>query len=461
MIKLVRKRPILHVTPTRNWMNDPNGLIYYRGEYHMFYQHYPYACEWGTMHWGHLVSPDLIHWEERAIALRPSVKSDCDGCFSGCAIEKDGKLYLYYTGVKYMEADPQKPHQLLNDELVCEQMMIISEDGKNFPEKNKRVIIPRLNDITFGSFNRTHDPKVWKGECGRYYMTFGSQYMENGENNYIGEMLIYQSEDALHWEYLNRYADRKLGTMWECPTLIRIDGQAVLFLSAMHIQPGMSYRDNTIYELVEYEEITGTVSKIPQTADQDSEGHLSFPDYGMDTYAPHTFEGPDGEIIMYEWIRMPKPQTDENWIGMMTLPRILHVKDHILYSDIHPCIRQLFCTEIPVQNADLEHPIRITGILDVSSLLDIGGCVITVQDGGVCLDRRRSFPPELQKECWVLHKSPVLKAPYRLEIYMDVCVIEVYINEGQCVMTNVLYEVENRIFSEGIKDLHCYIDSKQ
>ena len=66
----------LHVKAPGNWVNDPNGMIYYKGQYHLFYQHFPYAPRWGTMHWGHAVSPDLIHWEHVGVALFPSLSED-------------------------------------------------------------------------------------------------------------------------------------------------------------------------------------------------------------------------------------------------------------------------------------------------------------------------------------------------------------------------------------------------
>ena len=95
------KRQRLHLKAPDNWVNDPNGFIYYKGYYHLFYQYFPYGPRWGTMHWGHAVSRDLVTWEHRGIALYPTVREDRNGCFSGSAIEKDGKLYLVYTGVRY------------------------------------------------------------------------------------------------------------------------------------------------------------------------------------------------------------------------------------------------------------------------------------------------------------------------------------------------------------------------
>ena len=97
----------IHLKAPGNWINDPNGFIYYKGMYHLFYQYFPYAPQWGTMHWGHAVSKDLTNWEHCGIALFPTKYEDQNGCFSGSAVEKNGKLYLYYTGVHYDKINPE------------------------------------------------------------------------------------------------------------------------------------------------------------------------------------------------------------------------------------------------------------------------------------------------------------------------------------------------------------------
>ena len=86
----------LHLKAPDNWINDPNGFIYYKGQYHLFYQYFPYGPRWGTMHWGHAVSQDLVSWEHKGLALYPTIHGDQNGCFSGSAVEEEGKLYLVY-----------------------------------------------------------------------------------------------------------------------------------------------------------------------------------------------------------------------------------------------------------------------------------------------------------------------------------------------------------------------------
>lgn len=94
------ERPAFHITPYVGWMNDPNGFSYYKGEYHLFYQYNPYSTHWDSMHWGHVVSKDLLHWNYVPTALAPDEDYDKFGCFSGSAIElEDGRQLLMYTSV--------------------------------------------------------------------------------------------------------------------------------------------------------------------------------------------------------------------------------------------------------------------------------------------------------------------------------------------------------------------------
>ena len=119
-----------HVEPNKGWLNDPNGLCYFQGKYHAFFQHNPHAPVWDTMHWGHAVSDDLIHWEELPIALYPDQPYESTlGCFSGSAVEKDGTLYLFYTAVGENKAQTQ-----------C---LATTQDGIHFVKHSENPIIPQ------------------------------------------------------------------------------------------------------------------------------------------------------------------------------------------------------------------------------------------------------------------------------------------------------------------------------
>ena len=152
-IKHMKNR--LHVKAPGNWVNDPNGMIYYKGQYHLFYQHFPYAPRWGTMHWGHAVSPDLIHWEHVGVALFPSLSEDQNGCFSGSAVEENGVMHLFYTGVHYNQVNPKDIHQCLDQDFTSAQLHLTSKDGMHFDVfGDKEVVIPALTDPEIG--DNTH-----------------------------------------------------------------------------------------------------------------------------------------------------------------------------------------------------------------------------------------------------------------------------------------------------------------
>ena len=154
-------KDLVHVKAPGNWINDPNGFIYYKGKYHLFFQHFPYAPEWGTMHWGHTVSEDLVHWEYQGIALFPTKEYDQNGVFSGTALEEDGKLKIYYSAVKYLKPNPEDVHRVLDDAIQTSQAMIVSEDGFHFNNWDKKKVLPTVHDEEVGE-PKMRDPKVWK-----------------------------------------------------------------------------------------------------------------------------------------------------------------------------------------------------------------------------------------------------------------------------------------------------------
>ena len=158
-----RRKQEGHLKAPGNWINDPNGFIFFKGKYHLFYQYFPYAPIWGTMHWGHAVSEDLVSWEHVGIALFPTKEGDQNGCFSGSAVEQDGRMVLFYTGVHYHAADPENIHLCPDDQFDSCQMRIDSEDGMHFDNfGGKRVVIPPIGDRRCGDRTHTRDPKVWR-----------------------------------------------------------------------------------------------------------------------------------------------------------------------------------------------------------------------------------------------------------------------------------------------------------
>ena len=287
----------VHLRAPGNWINDPNGFIYYKGEYHLFYQYFPYAPRWGTMHWGHAVSPDLVHWEHLGVALLPTKDYDRSGVFSGSAMEIDGRLHLYYSAVKYDRPKPEDIHGADGDRFETSQAMVISPDGRQFDNwGGKEQIIPVLTDPAVGDRKDTRDPKVWREKDG-YRMILGST--RDGS----GRVIFFRSEDGEKWTYANQYASPELGRILECPDLMKTADGYIFVGSPMGVTAdGLSYADQAMFARADFD---------PDTCALTLREPLAYPDWGLDLYAPQSTLDRDGRRVLVGWMRMTKPV--ENW----------------------------------------------------------------------------------------------------------------------------------------------------
>lgn len=273
----------VHVEPEKGWINDPNGLIYYNGRYHAFYQHYPHAPHWGPMHWGHAVSRDLLHWEEQPMALTPDQPyEDLYGCFSGSAIEKDGKLWVVYTAVSKEQGQTQ-----------C---LAVSEDGVTFTKYPGNPVIARS---PVDPENRDfRDPKVFPLGEG-YGLVVGA-----GAEG-LASVLLFRSPDLIRWDYVGPlFETRDMGPVCECPDFFPLGEQWVLCFSRMD---------------------TGRVQFITGAFDGERFAPETFsqPEVGPDFYAAQTFLAPDGRRLCLGWMYNWKRQVPEDAVraGALTLPR--------------------------------------------------------------------------------------------------------------------------------------------
>ncbi len=286
-------------------MNDPNGFIYYNGEYHMFYQYYPYQPVWGPMHWGHAVSPDLMTWKHLPVALAPDQTYDRDGCFSGSAFERDGRLYLMYTGHIVTGTD---------NDYRQNQNIAVSEDGIHFEKLAANPVI-RTEQIPAGVSQKDfRDPKVFERD-GAYYVVLGSN-----DGHGSGLILLYRSFDLVDWNFIGEIArsDGKLGDNWECPDLFELDGHDVLVMSPQRMPAqGDDYHNvhSTTYMI-------GRLDILQSTFSYDRYEPV---DYGFDYYAPQTTTDERGRRIIMAWMETWETeiptQLGHYWAGAMTLPR--------------------------------------------------------------------------------------------------------------------------------------------
>ncbi len=423
-----------HLKAPGNWMNDPNGFIYYQGKYHLFYQYFPYAPIWGTMHWGHAISEDLVNWEHVGIALFPSKYGDQNGCFSGSAIEHEGKMVLFYTGVHYFEPDEENIHLCLNDQFESCQMTIASEDGMHFDNfGGKKIAIPPIPNDSHGDRTHTRDPKVWKGSDG-WYMVLGCR-----SGNGRGKLLFYRSEDLENWSYVNEASKGDgWGWMWECPDYFEASGAHVLIFSPMRFLKDGKWEENQVICMtVDFEE-KNCAMRLPDT--------YQFLDYGLDLYASQSTVDEEGRRILIAWLRMPEAVEQKEtapWRGMFCLPRVVEVRDGHIYFRVHPNVKKQYSR--PLTNGTEAGPegYRISLLLEDGGCVDVGGYRICRRGNRICTDRTRVY---CEGENYrMVFETPDVREGNRLDIYVDEHMVEVYVNDGEYVISNAVYGMSKKL----------------
>lgn len=424
------QRDTIHLKAPRGWINDPNGFIYYKGFYHLFYQHFPYAARWGTMHWGHAISRDLVHWEHQDIALFPTKYADQNGCFSGSAIVHEDRLHLFYTGVHYDKIDPEDIHLALDDEFASAQLTITSEDGMHFDNfHEKKVIIPPITDPKIGHRTHARDPKVWRG-TDAWYLVIGSTTPEHR-----GELVFYKSKNLSDWEFVNTASVQQIpGWMWECPDYFQTAGGEVLLISSMGMPTeGTAEKNHAICMNVHLEE-ADCVMTFPE--------NYQYLDCGLDLYAPQTTTDEQGRRVLVAWLRMPKPM-DGNKIGMFCIPRIVEVKDGHIYFRVHPNVEKMYTKKITHASQADDAGYRVSVDIRDGESLCIGGYRIFREGNRICTDRSAVFP-----ECanfQMRSVTPELKDGFHLDVYVDRNLVEVFVNRGEYVISHAVYGLTDEI----------------
>ena len=222
--------PKFHIASNGGWINDPNGLCYYKGRWHVFYQLHPYGTEWGPMHWGHVSSEDMVTWRREPITMAPSLEQEKNGVFSGSAvIGDDGKLRFYYTGHRWANGVDNTGGEWQV------QLMAVPDDDEITHVTKLGMIVDCPREKVHWHFR---DPKVWKtGDT--WYMIHGVSSADQR-----GQMWLYTSEDMVEWTFktvLFEHPDPNV-FMLECPDFFPLkdkDGNEkwVICFSAMGSKP--------------------------------------------------------------------------------------------------------------------------------------------------------------------------------------------------------------------------------
>ena len=212
-------RQKLHLEPVSGWLNDPNGLCFFGGYYHVYFQYAPESPYGkGGKCWGHWQSPDLLNWTFTGTVLRPDIPEDRNGVYSGCAFPDGGILRLFYTGNVKEEGD----HDYTTSGRGANVITVSTSNGHTMSEKK---VLLRSSDYPSYCSCHVRDPKVWK-DANIYRMVLGARTLSDE-----GCVLFYTSPDLENWSFEKRVSIQDFGYMWECPDLFRIDGREYLSIS--------------------------------------------------------------------------------------------------------------------------------------------------------------------------------------------------------------------------------------
>lgn len=417
-------RETYHFAPWKNWINDPNGLCWFQGYYHMFYQCNPHGQEWANMYWGHAVSRDLIHWTHLPVVLGPqeevltNPKTIKGGAFSGCAVAGKNEVVFYLTRHR-------GPLQDCED-TVEQQWMMKSRDMIHFTQE-KCVIESPPEGASFDF----RDPKVLKIEdC--WYMVLGSAM--NGQ----GAILLYESKDAEHWQYVHPLLVEEKNQIrcFECPDLMELDGRYLAVGAFME-----HYDSCGRYQMSRY--YIGSWRN--QEFEKEREGWF---DFGSNCYAMQSFEH-QGRRICIGWISDfygEHVKCPDGAYGSMTIPRQLHIRNDRLYMTPIQEIAELK-GEVLYQGSGENIVVpRIAGNAYRAEIRFLENTFFTILLGKD-KDRSISLVHDIEglrivtkgvKSEGIVFRADVEEVR-TLEIYMDRRVVEVYVNEGEAVGTKVFY----------------------
>ena len=442
------KRPLFHLTPYIGWMNDPNGFSQYNGKYHLFYQYYPYKKKWGPMHWGHAVTEDLLQWEFLPAAIAPDTEPDSGGCFSGSALSMDnGKHLLLYTGVVKLND--------MDEDTFLQTQCLAEGDGVDYVKYEGNPVIG-MKDIPEGlSKYDFRDPKMWREKDGTYRCVVGGC-----TNDKKGRILYFRSDDGYDWKFISVLAanDGSLGTMWECPDFFELDGKHVLLISPQDVLQNEEYNcGNIVVAMIgTFDPETGIFHKETE----------QLVDAGIDFYATQTLLAEEGRRLMAAWmqnwdsiVHTIKPL---RWFGQMVLPRELSVKNGRLIQKPVRELENIRKNPVIVKDVLVESTTKLEGVkgrtVDLTVRIrpesyssyrkfeirfaeegnEYTSLIYRPAECTLEFDRSNSGTRRATshtRKCSVAENNGEIK----LRIILDRYSCEVFVNDGEQTLSNVIY----------------------
>ena len=422
-------RPNIHFTPPVMWTNDPNGMVYVNGIYHLFYQHYPETPNWGPMHWGHAVSRDLLHWKHMPIALYPD---ELGMIFSGSCVYDRENTSGYGTKEKPPIVAVYTNHR--SDGLE-QQSIAYSTDGMHFEKSYQNPVIPNPGISDF------RDPKAFYNpvkNCWSLVLAAGDR------------VHFYKSEDLKRWEKTGEFGpEGNLASgVWECPDLFQVeaeDGRKLWVLIVSMTTTTEDGRCRTQYFLGDFD---GDKFILQQ-----KEEEPLWMDFGFDNYAGVTFQNLEEPLFLgwaMNWGYANETPTGE-YCGQMTLARSLRaVKtekgyrlaasfaglekyQHSAYPVNH---MQRLCTDT--------FGMKVTGTKKITLSNALGQkLVIQVTEDEVFVDRthagEHAFHEQFRMPQYCSVRIPRMKQDGKMELIFDVSVLEVLADDGLIPVSMVVY----------------------
>ncbi len=462
-------RPQYHFSSKYGWMNDPNGMVYYNDTFHLFYQYNPYGNKWGNMNWGHAVSKDLIHWEHLPVAISPD---ELGYIFSGSAVidkentagfGKDALIAVYTSAGKRQ----------------TQSIAYSLDSGYTFKKYKKNPVLtdPEINDF--------RDPKVfWHEDSNQWIMSLATSQT----------ITFYGSKDLKEWKKLSEFGE---GTgahngVWECPDLFTLktsEGSTKWILLVSIGSGGPNGGSATQYFIGNFDGNTFQAD------------HLPYPlwiDYGRDNYAGVTWNNvPDERRLFIGWMsnwEYANFVPTKNFRSAMTLPREFSLKSNgkhlILASNPVQETEKLRKGEVtfPTQRIEINESsiekllpdnkgtfeLEMSIIPNGTSIFGFGftntkgdylNFTFDHNLGKLFMDRRESGLIDFSNHFASQDEAPLLKKnEYKIRLFFDKASVELFVNEGEIVMTSLIFprEIFNRMtfFSPKanwiVKDIKIY-----
>lgn len=445
-------RPIFHAIPPANWMNEPHGLIFYKGLYHIFYQKNGNGPYWGRLNWGHQTSPDLVTWTEQKVVLSPDPDVyDKEGCWSGSSFAADGKAWIMYTGV---------------DGATAQMCLAEMSDGVDYQKFTFNPVVQ--NPPAPYTSNDFRDPFIWQ-ENGIFYMIIGTG------NATGGAALLYKSTDFKAWQYLYPIkkgvaATDQSGSFWEVPMFLDFGGKRVFTAQPV---PSNGVPARILYW-------TGAFQNEVFTADSLKPKLLEPGDALLGVTTTTDTLGRTVAIGIIPDILPDVEQRKNGWAHLMSLPRVWSISADggTLLQKPLPELAKLrgenhhFENLAVAQNqasflAGIEgRHLEIRATIDPSATTKTGIVLAKSADnseftriywdltaGILVIDRSKSSINSAAPKGFLTTPIPKNGQPLDLHIFLDGSVLEVFINEEKALSTRIYPEKTGStgldLFAEG------------